>query len=106
MDGLVMERINKFGQGAIGTGGRSIDFRGALHVEGLVRPLVVEFLEKIIEFALLLQTVHACGTSGFVFESEMHALMPTVLLRITGLYAFDVDAQRQPPDGEFREGAQ
>jgi hypothetical protein len=41
VDGLVVERIIKFGQAAIGTDGGSIDFRGALHVEGLVRPLVV-----------------------------------------------------------------
>src|ERR1700719_947848 len=80
-----------------------MDFRGALHVENLMRSLVVEFLEKIVELALLLETVHACGTSGFVFESEMHALMPTVLLRMTRLDAFDGDAQTQPPDGEFGE---
>src|SRR6266568_381256 len=92
VDGAVVKRIIKFRQAAIGAGGGSIDFRGALHVEGLVRPLVVELLEKIIEFALLLQTVHARGTSGFGFERKMHALMPTVLLRMTGLDAFDGDA--------------
>jgi hypothetical protein len=31
----------------------------------------------------------------------MHALMPTVLLQLTGLDAFDGDAQTQPPDREF-----
>jgi hypothetical protein len=103
VDGFVVERINKFGQAAIGTGGGSINFRGALHVEGLVRPLVVELLEKIIEFALLLQTVHARGTSGFRFEGKMHAFMPAILLRMTGLDAFDGDAQTQPPDGELGE---
>ena len=61
----------------------------------------VELLEKIIEFALLLQTVQACGTSGFRLESEMHAFMPAILLRMTGLDAFDGDAQTQPPDGEL-----
>ena len=68
-----------------------------------MRSLVVEFLEKIVELGLLLQTVHACGASGFVFEREMHALMPPVLLRMTRLDAFDGDAQTQPPDGEFGE---
>ena len=68
-----------------------------------MRSLVVKLLEKIVELGLLLQTVQACGTSGFVFESEMHALMPTVLLRMTGLDAFDGDAQTQPPDREFGE---
>src|SRR6267143_5932199 len=93
VDGLVVEGVIQFGQAAIGTGGGSIDFRGALHVEGLVRSLIVELLEKIIEFALLLQTVQARRTSGFVFERKMHALMPTVLLRMTRLDTFDGNAQ-------------
>jgi hypothetical protein len=35
-----------------------------------------------------LEAVHAGRTSGFVFESEMHAFMPAVLLRIdlTGVF--------------------
>jgi hypothetical protein len=57
-----------------------------------VRPFVVELLEKLVEFALLLQAVHSRRSSGFVFEREMHALMPAVLLRMTGLDAFDGDA--------------
>ena len=64
---LVVERVVQFGQAAIVAGGGSIDFRGALHVESLVRPLVVELFEKIIELGLLLQTVHACRTRGFGF---------------------------------------
>jgi hypothetical protein len=47
--------------------GGGIDFRGALHVEGLVKPLVVELIAKIIELGLLLQAVQARGTSGFPF---------------------------------------
>jgi hypothetical protein len=78
--------------------GGSIDFHGELHVESLMSLLVVELLEKIVELGLLLQTVHACGASGFVFEREMHALMPTVLLRTTGSDAFDGDA----PDAATR----
>ena len=35
VDGLVLERIIKFRQATIGSGGGGIDFRGALHVEGL-----------------------------------------------------------------------
>jgi hypothetical protein len=103
VDGLVVKRIIKFRQAAILADGGSIDFRRAPHVQGLVRPLVVELLEKIIEFAMLLQTVHARETSGFGFERKMHALMPAILLRMTGLDAFDGDARMQPPDGELGE---
>jgi hypothetical protein len=42
VDGAVVKRISKFRQAAIGASGGRIDFRGALHVESLVRPLVVE----------------------------------------------------------------
>jgi hypothetical protein len=57
-----------------------------------MRPLVVEPFKKIIEFALLLQTVQAGGKSGFRFEREVQALMPAILPRMTRLDAFDGDA--------------
>src|SRR6266404_3807750 len=57
----VVKRISKFWQAAIAADGGSVDFRGALHVQGLMGPLVVELFEKIIEFALLLQAVPARG---------------------------------------------
>jgi hypothetical protein len=37
------------------------------------------------------------------FEGQVHAFMPAILLRMTGLDAFDGDAQTQPPDGELGE---
>jgi hypothetical protein len=48
VDGLVVKRIIKFRQAATGTRGGGIDFRGALHVESLVRP-PVEALESTCE---------------------------------------------------------
>src|ERR1700676_4232522 len=57
----VVKRISKFWQAVIAGDGGSVDFRGALHVQGLMGPLVVELFEKIIEFALLLQAVSARG---------------------------------------------
>ncbi len=68
-----------------------------------MRPLVVELLDKIIELGLLLQAVQSRRASSFLFERKMHAFMPTILLRMTGLDAFDGDAQTQPPDGELGE---
>jgi hypothetical protein len=68
-----------------------------------MRALVVELFQKIIEFALLLQAVQARGASGLRFERKVHAFMPAILLWMTGLNAFDGDAQTQPPDGELGE---
>jgi hypothetical protein len=76
VNGVVVKRIGEFRQAAIVARGGRVDFRGALHAQGLMRPLVVELLKKIIEFALLLQTVQACGASGLRFERRVHALMP------------------------------
>src|SRR4029077_10854358 len=103
VDGAVVKRIGQFRQSAIVAGGWRVDFRGALHVQGLMGPLVVELFEKIIEFALLLQAVPARGARGLRFEREVHAFMPAILLRMTGLDAFDGDAQAQPPDRELGE---
>src|SRR5882762_6811236 len=80
----VVKRISKFWQAAIAADGGSVDFRGALHVQGLMRPFVVELFEKIIEFALLLQAVPTRGARGLRFEREVHAFMPAILLRMTG----------------------
>jgi hypothetical protein len=64
---------------------------------------LIELFEVIIEFALLLHTVEARGTSGFRFEGEMHTLMPAILLWMTGLDALDGEAQTQPPHRKLGE---
>ena len=65
-----------------------------------MRPFVVELLHEGIELGLLLQQIGAGGARGFFLQGQMHALMPAVLLRMTGPDAFDADAQAQPPDRE------
>src|ERR1700733_15829836 len=70
--------------------------------------LLVVLADELIELGLLLQEVLARRLGCFLLQSQMHALMPTVLLRITRPDAFDVDPQAQPPDGQFaqaKEGA-
>jgi hypothetical protein len=63
-------------------------------------------LNSSIELGLLLQDIAARGTSRFLLQGQMHAFMPAVLLRMTGLDALDRDAQSQPPHrkpGELKQ---
>jgi hypothetical protein len=55
VDSLVVKRVVEFRQSAVGAGGRGIDFRWAVHVEGLVGPHVVVLIDKTVELGLLLQ---------------------------------------------------
>ena len=49
-----------------------------------MRPFVIEFLNEGVELGLLLQDVGAGRAGGFLLQSQMHALMPAVLLRMAG----------------------
>ena len=68
--------------------------------------LEVELLDEVIEAGLLLEEVGPCGFGGLLFQGEVHALMPPVLLRVAGLDAFDLDTEPEPPDGELGEVVQ
>jgi len=63
-----------------------------------MRALVVELLQEGIELGLLLQQIGAGRARGFFLQRQVHALMPAVLLRMSGSDAFDGDTQAQPPD--------
>ena len=63
---------------------------------------IIDFY-KIIKSFLLLEEVISGRDGRLFFQGEMHALMATVLLRFTGLDAFDGDAEAKPPDGEFAQ---
>ncbi len=63
-----------------------------------MRAFGIELFDEGIEFSLLLKDVASGGACGFFLQSKMHALVPAVLLRMTGLNALDRDAQPQPPD--------
>ena len=63
-------------------------------------------LDERIEPGLLLEHIGGGGLSGFGLQGEMHAFVPTILLRMTGLDALDVNAEAEPPDGEGAEAIQ
>ncbi len=56
-------------------------------------PVVVEFLDKAIEAALLLEQVFGRRMGRFFFQRQMHALVAPVLLRVSRLDALDVDSE-------------
>jgi hypothetical protein len=78
-----------------------MEFGGALHIKRLMRPFDIELAHEGIEAFLLLQTVGARRSGCFLFEGKVHALMTSVLLRMTRLDAFDGDTEPRPPDREF-----
>jgi hypothetical protein len=62
----------------------------------LVRPLVVVALEEGIEARLLLEEVRRGGFSRFLLQHQVHPLVAAVLLGVSGLDGFDLDAEAQP----------
>jgi hypothetical protein len=63
----------------------------------------IELVQEGIEAGLLLQAVHTWRARGFLLQSEVHAFMAAVLLWLSGLDAFDSDAEAEPPDRELGE---
>ena len=66
-------------------------------------PFGIEFLDKVVETGLLLQTVDSGRSSGFFLQRQMHTFMAAVLLRVARLDALDGDAEAEPPHREFGE---
>ena len=61
----IVERIGEFSDSAIWPRGRLIDFDRALHIESLMRALVVKLVNEDIELGLLLKEVGAGGPGSF-----------------------------------------
>jgi hypothetical protein len=57
-----------------------------------VRSFLVEDLDELIEARLLLKEIRGRWFGSFFFQSEMHAFMPAVLLRMARLDAFNANA--------------
>lgn len=68
-----------------------------------MEPFLIEVGDEGVEAFLLLQDVLADRLCRLILQGEMHALLSFVLLRMSWLDAFDLDAQAEPPDGQFRE---
>jgi len=69
----------------------------------LVRPVPVVLLDERIEARLLLQDIGGGGLGRFLLQRQVHALVPAVLLGMPGFRPLDLDAQPEPPHGQFAE---
>ena len=82
------------------------DLAGVGAAERLVWSLVVVNPDEVIEALLLLQEVEGGRLGGLLLQCQVHALVATVLLGMSGLDALDLDAEAQPPDREPGEAEQ
>ena len=65
--------------------------------------LVVEDLDKFFEARLLLKKIGGGRLGGLFLQSQMHALMTPILLRMAGLDALNADPQAEPPHRELAQ---
>ena len=80
-DGAVVKRVLEIVEAAIRRREGAVELGWVLHVERLVRTLVVVAVEEVVELGLLLQEVLGRGLGGFFFQGQVHALMAAILLR-------------------------
>jgi hypothetical protein len=92
-DIAIVQGVGQLRQTAVSRWRGRVRFGRRLHGQGLVWPLFVEFVHEGVEATLLLQAVHACRAGGFLFQGQVHALVPAVLLRMSRANALDADAQ-------------
>ena len=74
-----------------------IDLTWAFHSKGLVWTLAVVLSGECEELFLLLEQVRTWRFCSFKLKRLVHSLVPSVLLRITRFYSFDLNAQSYPP---------
>src|SRR5438477_8151217 len=97
---FIVEGIVDVWQSLVDACGRLIDLRRALHVQGLVRTLLVEDLDELVEPSLLLQKIGSRRLGGFSLQGQMHAFMAAVLLGVARLNPLDANTEPEPPDRE------
>ena len=92
-DSAVVKGVVRLGESFIRAAGGSINLGRALHPECLVRTFPIEFLDERIELSLLLEDIGAGRPRRFLLQSQMHAFMAAVLLRMARPDALNADAQ-------------
>jgi len=65
-----------------------------------MRPFGIEFIHESIEAGLLRQAILASRLRCFFLQGQVHALVPAILLGMSGFDPLDRDAQTQPKDRE------
>src|SRR5450755_2046307 len=85
---------------------RGENFGWTLHVDRLVRPLVIEFLDKRIKPLLLLEEIGFRGPGCLSLERSVHSLVPTVLLRASWTNTFELDTEPKPVRRQLRQSSQ
>jgi hypothetical protein len=68
VDRVVVKRIDELRQALIGSCGRAVDFRRTFHAKALVRTIVVELFDEMVELALLLKTIETRRACRFLLE--------------------------------------
>ena len=66
-----------------------------------MRPLGVELVDEGVEAFLLLDGVAGGWPGGMLLQGEVHALVSTVLLGVSGFDALEPQAEAEPPAGEL-----
>ena len=69
-------------------------------------PLPVVLVDEGIEACLLLQDVVGGGLGRFFLQRQVHALVPAVLFGMARFGPLDLNAEPEPPHGEFAEPVQ
>jgi hypothetical protein len=102
-DDLVVERVVEVGQASVGS---RLKPRSALPDSACSAPGAAAHclaFNEVVELGLLLKKVAAGRLGSLELQGQMHAFVASVLLRVTGLDAFDLDAEPEPPDRQLAE---
>src|SRR6185312_3278930 len=81
---------------------RRVDADGRLLAQSLVRPFLVVVTREGNEATVLVSPISRRRPHGLQ-KRQMEALVPTVLLRLTGVDPFMPDAQLDPPGRQHRQ---